>query len=129
MLTYRNEAAFSRALVTAMRNKKWFVQRIESGETGKGIPDLYTIAPGGMAMWIELKRERCSLPRDGFVEIHWRPGQQSWLNDVVLRKQRAFTIACFDNGIITIPHCDIYPHNKVLLDLCSYSKDIKELLK
>lgn len=129
MLTYRNEAAFSKALVTAMRNRGWFVQRIESGETGKGIPDLYVIAPGGVAMWIELKREHCNLPRDGSVEIHWRPGQQSWLSGVTARKQKAFTIACFDNGILTIPHHDVWAHNLVLLDLCTYSKDIGDLLK
>lgn len=129
MLAYRNEAAFSKALVTAMRNKGWFVQRIESGETGKGIPDIYAIAPGGYAIWLELKREHYNLPSQGAVEIHWRSGQQSWLNGVVNRKQKAFTIACFDNGIITIPHVDIWPENKVLLDLCTYSRDIKELLK
>lgn len=129
MTDYRNEAAFSKALVSVMRRRGWFVQRIESGETGKGIPDIYAIAPTYVPMWLELKREHESLPRSGCVEIHWRPGQQSWLHDVVSRKQLAYTVACFDNGILSIPHYDIWPENKVLLDLCEYSRDISSLLR
>lgn len=128
MLAYRSEAAFSKALVTAMRAKRWFVQRIESGETGKGIPDIYAITPGGKAMWLELKREHKDLPSCGTVEIHWRPGQQSWLNEVTLRKQEAFTVACFNNGIIMIPHDKIWPCNTVDLQVCTYSPDIRGLL-
>lgn len=128
MPSYRNEAAFSNALVKAMRARGWFVQRIESGTTGKGIPDLFTITPGNAALWLELKREHGRLPRTGSVLIHWRPGQQAWLHDVTKRKQRAFTIACFDNGILTIPHDEIWREDRVLLGLCYYSKDIKELL-
>lgn len=128
MPSYRNEAAFSNALVKAMRARGWFVQRIESGTTGKGIPDLFTITPSNVALWLELKREHGRLPGTGSVLIHWRPGQQAWLNDVTKRKQRAFTIACFDNGILTIPHTEIWREDKVLLNLCYYSKDIKELL-
>ena len=81
MINYRNEAAFSKALVTALRNKGWFVQRIESGETGKGIADIYTVSPTGVAMWLELKRVHMNIPsKINFVDIPWRPGQQAWLS-------------------------------------------------
>ena len=127
MLSYRNEAAFSKALVTAMRNKGIFVQRIESGETGKGIPDLFVITKG-TPMWIELKRVHGTCSGKFAVEIPWRPGQQAWLNDVAKRGMKCMTLACFDDGIVKIEHDRIY--NKNLVGTCDiqYYKDIRSLL-
>lgn len=128
MLTYRNEAAFSKALVTAMRNKGIFVQRIESGETGKGIPDLFVITKG-TPMWIELKRVHGTCSNKSFVEIPWRPGQQAWLNDVQSRGVCCMTLACFDDGILKI-QAGIYSGNRVPLGFgfAEYYKDIRSLL-
>ena len=130
MLSYKNEAAFSKALITAMRARGWFVQRIESGEMGKGIPDIFAISPTRIPMWLELKREHTTLHRKGAVEIHWRPGQQAWLNDVSQRGVLSFTLACFDDGILQIPHNHIYTQNIVPAGWVgvTYYKDIKELL-
>ena len=128
MLTYRNEAAFSKALVTAMRNKGIFVQRIESGETGKGIPDLFVITKK-VPMWIELKRIHDTCSNKMSVEIPWRPGQQAWLNDVQSRGVRCMTLACFDDGILKI-QAGIYHGNRVPLGFgfAEYYKDIRSLL-
>ena len=126
MLSYRNEAAFSKALVTAMRNKGIFVQRIESGETGKGIPDLFVITKG-TPMWIELKRVHGACHRD-YVEIPWRPGQQAWLNDVQSRGVKCATLACFDDGILLIDHRTIWNKNLVPIQVCRYYPDIRSLL-
>lgn len=129
MINYRNEAAFSKALVTALRNKGWFVQRIESGETGKGIADIYTVSPTGVAMWLELKRVHMNIPsKINFVDIPWRPGQQAWLSVLYTYKQKVFTLACFDNGILRIPHHTVWQQNLVLIDECTYYKDIRSLL-
>ena len=127
MLAYRNEAAFSKALCAAMRAKGIFVQRIESGETGKGIPDLFIITKG-TPMWIELKRvhDTCSTKR--CVKIPWRPGQQAWLNDVTCRGMECMTLACFDDGILKIEHHTAYTANLVPLQVCRYYKDIRSLL-
>ena len=127
-LSYKNEAAFSKVLVTSMRNRGWFVQRIESGETGKGIPDIYAVSAGGSSYWLELKRVHKVLGRDLTVEIPWRPGQQSWLHAVTMRNQKCRTLACFDDGILEIPHDVIWPKNVVLIEKCQYYKSIKELL-
>ena len=126
MLSYRNEAAFSKDLVTAMRNKGIFVQRIESGETGKGIPDLFIITKG-TPMWIELKRVHGACHRD-YVEIPWRPGQQAWLNDVQSRGVKCATLACFDDGILLIDHRTIWNKNLVPVQVCGYYPDIRSLL-
>lgn len=129
MINYRNEAAFSKALVTALRNKGWFVQRIESGETGKGIADIYTVSPTGVAIWLELKRVHMNIPsKINFVDIPWRPGQQAWLSVLHTYKQKVFTLACFDNGILRIPHHTVWQQNLVLIDECTYYKDIRSLL-
>lgn len=129
MISYRNEAAFSKALVTALRNRGWFVQRIESGETGKGIADIYTVSPTGVAMWLELKRVHMNIPsKINFVDIPWRPGQQAWLSVLHTYKQKVFTLACFDNGILRIPHHTVWQQNLVLIDECVYFKDIRSLV-
>ena len=127
MLTYRNEAAFSKALVTAMRNKGIFVQRIESGETGKGIPDLFVITKG-TPMWIELKRVHDTCSDKQYFTIPWRPGQQAWLHDVTYRGMVCMTLACYDDGIIKITHWDLYTANMVCKELVTYYKDIRSLL-
>ena len=127
MLSYRNEAAFSKALCTAMRAKGIFVQRIESGETGKGIPDLFVITKG-VPMWIELKRIHTTCSNKRVITIPWRPGQQAWLYDVRARNVATATIACFDDGILRIPHTCLWPSNVVNTSLCDYYKDIRSLL-
>lgn len=129
MNAYANEAAFSRALVLAMRRKGYFVQRIESAETGRGIPDIYCII-AGHSVWIELKRIHGNIQR--FSTIPWRPGQQAWLHTVCARKQIVMTLACFDNGILQIQHnklyCDNIVDTSITEDCCTY-KDIKEVLQ
>lgn len=128
MLTYRNEAAFSRALCAAMRAKGIFVQRIESGETGKGIPDLFVITKG-TPMWIELKRVHDTCGRKPVLEVPWRPGQQAWLNDVQSRGVTCMTLVCYDDGIIKI-QAGIYHENRVPMGFgfTKYYRDIKDLL-
>lgn len=125
---YRTEAEFSKAVCNTLRHHGWFIQRIESGTTGRGIPDIYAISPDGKAVWLELKREHAEI---GYmplpVYIHWRPGQQAWLYEVVKRGQTAFTLACFDDVILQIDHTKLYTGNKVLPALCTWIKSLKSL--
>lgn len=131
MFNYRNEASFSNALCKAMRNKGWFIQRIESGTTGKGIPDIYSISPQCTAIWFELKRVHHNC---GPVEqIPWRPGQQAWLRDVVNRSQSALTLVAFNDCILVISHLKVFHDNTVQVagvdaPLCTKYKNFKELL-
>ena len=112
MFKYRNEAMFSRALCERLRAHGWFVQRIESHETGKGIPDIYAISPDKTAVWLELKRahKKCPLEED---KIQWRPGQQAWLHTVSVRKQVAMTLVCYDDYIAVIKHDRVYKEGMV----------------
>lgn len=110
---YRNESSFSRALVASLRRQKWFVQRIESGTTGKGIPDIYAISPKGQAMWLELKvipgkeTQRLYIP--------WRPGQQSWMLEANKYGQQCFTLVGFKdmNGVAVLKCLKPFPDNNV----------------
>lgn len=112
---YKSEAEFSKAFCLHLRKKGWFVQRIESGLTGKGIPDIYAVSPNNVPWWFELKRNRgeeiCRATNP--VYIHWRPGQQPWLHDLTKRKQHCATIACFDDALLYIKHNEIFKGNKI----------------
>lgn len=126
MFKYKNEAMFSRAVCEELRKKGYFVQRIESHETGKGIPDIYAISPTGQAVWIELKRAHKNSP---VVEdkVQWRPGQQAWLHTVTRRKQLAVTLVCYNDCIALIKHEHIYTDNIVSSASMCYIHSLKEL--
>ena len=108
MFNYRNEAAFSKAFVQHLRKYGWFVQRIESGSTGRGVPDIYCISPQGNAFWFELKRVHMNAAGHKVLSIPWRPGQQTWLHGVHKYNQRVFTLACFNDMILVIKHDKIH---------------------
>lgn len=105
---YRNEAAFSRAFTEALRRRKWFIQRIESGTTGKGIPDIYAISPfHWQSMWFELKREHTLFVTSGPNIVHWRPGQQAWMHEVSKYGIPCQTVVAFDNAVVVVPHWEV----------------------
>ena len=111
----RNEAAFSAVLVKKLKENKWFVQRIESGTTGRGIPDLYVVSPSGVPMWIELKRIHMKVfeRRPAFINVTWRPGQQNWLRRVNRYGQNACTLIAFDDCFGVVPSSKRYEKNIV----------------
>lgn len=113
MVKYRDEAAFSNALVKKLRARGYFVQRIESPLTGRGIPDIYCIDPSGSSMWIELKR----VHRDAIdsVLVPWRPGQQAWLTQVWKKGVKTYTWVACDNCLVKIPMSHHYNGNWVSL--------------
>lgn len=113
MFYYRNEAAFSNAFVKHLRKYNWFVQRIESGTTGRGVPDIYCISPKGNAFWFELKRVHMNAFGRTALSIPWRPGQQAWLHGAHAFMQNAYTLACFDDVILVIKHDKIYQDNVI----------------
>jgi hypothetical protein len=72
-----DEKKFSRALCPKLRELGWWVQPIESGETGLGIPDLY-MAKNHVALWMELKAVHVNWPT--IMRLPFRPGQYAWLH-------------------------------------------------
>lgn len=117
MFRYKHEAEFSRALCSFLRKKGWFVQRIESGTTGRGVPDIYAVNPAHMPVWLELKRIHTYVRYGSTITVPWREGQQAWLTNITKLGQYAYTLACCDNLILRIPHDKTYPENRISLGL------------
>ena len=89
-MQYKTESRFRNQLVNEMRLEGFEVQGIESGMTGRGIPDLYfskikrnpIVGQGERSEfedkgWIELKNITGKL-KDPVI-IDFRPGQYEWL--------------------------------------------------
>jgi hypothetical protein len=125
---YTNEAAFSKAVCAHLRKQGWFIQRIETGSTGRGVPDIYAIAPEGTAMWLELKRVHKTAKGRHYLDIPWRPGQQAWLYTVSkVYKQNAYTLCACDDCILKISHFKIYKNDCVILNECGKIPSIRAL--
>ncbi len=84
------EAEWSKYVTTRLRNAAWFVQRIESGTTGRGIPDIFVVSPDNKAFWIENKilpgipEDKLALGAPVKIKLPYRPGQISWHEQVYL---------------------------------------------
>jgi hypothetical protein len=72
-----SESDFSHHLQPALKAAKCFVQAIESGITGCGIPDLFIRTRSGNAVWMELKH--LYYPLGQSFTVPYRPGQYPWL--------------------------------------------------
>lgn len=117
MFNYRNEAAFSKAVCSHLRAQHFFVQRIETGSTGRGVPDIFAISPLGEPMWLELKRVHKKCTR--FVCVPWRPGQQAWLHEVnTVYRVTCKTLVAMDDCIICVSHNII--HKNDIIDTQKY---------
>jgi hypothetical protein len=70
-------------------------QRIESGSTASGIPDMFIQCPFFNA-WVELKQVT---PKKDIFSMPWRPGQMAWI-----KKYKAFgsnfALICAINDVI-----------------------------
>lgn len=128
MFPYRNEASFSKAVCAKLRKQGCFVQRIETGSTGRGVPDIYCIYPDGTPVWLELKRVHCSAKGRDRLKVPWRAGQQAWLREVSkVYKQLCYTLCCCDDVILQIPHTLLHPNDIVLFSKCHFIWSISQL--
>jgi Holliday junction resolvase len=91
------EAQFRGLLVRHLREDGWFVQTIESSETGIGIPDVYMIR-NGCALWMELKKMPHNWPTS--YRVPFRPGQYGWLHTNRTHKGLSFVGIRAMNGYV-----------------------------
>lgn len=128
---YPNEHSFVAYFTKQLKNMGHFVQRIESGLTGKGIPDLFAVIEG-IPMWIEFKREHYKIKNTNLIS--WRPGQRAWLRRVGT-DMMCYTIVMFDDiiGVIThgyySRHPLDYPKNRVRREQIFESSSIGQIVK
>jgi hypothetical protein len=107
------------------------IQRIETGTTGKGVPDLY-LRYHTRELWVELK----NMPRDsiyaGQFEIPWRAGQQSWHLDYYRAcKSPVTTVVAMRDGFLLIPLYKRFVKNVVKLNAvysCTRLHDVVRIL-
>jgi hypothetical protein len=112
-MPYRSEAAFSRALLLELKKRFSFVQRIESGETGRGIPDVY-LRSAATEMWLELKNMPYAKVFDGSWQVPWRPGQLAWhLRYYKAAGRPVYTVAALADGFLVIPATSLFTGNRV----------------
>lgn len=127
MFNYRNEAAFSKAVCTHLRKNNWFVQRIETGSIGRGVPDIYAISPAGDAWWLELKRVHTTADAKLHAKIPWRPGQQAWLHTASIYRQNVSTLVAFDDCIVVVSHEKIWQNDIINMSQCKKIPSISAL--
>lgn len=110
---YRNEAQFSRALMKILRLRVPLIQRIESGLTGAGIPDIW-LRWVSTEMWVELKNDPYHSILKGPWVVSWRKGQQAWAQDYRLSCGRiTYTVVALCDGFVVIPMNKRYVNNVV----------------
>jgi hypothetical protein len=112
---YNSEAAFSSALLKALkiRAKRILILRIESGETARGIPDIY-IRNHDREYWIELKNVKRLSVQSALWQIPWRPGQQTWASQYKRCSGLcSFTIVALRDGYMIVPMLSKFKNNIV----------------
>ncbi len=73
----RLESSLRKSLTNKFKSLKFFVQNIESGSTGVGIPDMY-VECATTNCWIEVKTTHNPKRAGTLIKPDWRPGQLAW---------------------------------------------------
>lgn len=118
-MVYKSEAAFSRALSSALKKQGAIVTRIETGMTSQGVPDMFVQMNGG-DVWLELKNmpgiDDEAVVKRGSIKVAWRPGQQAWgINywRMHARKKCTYTVVAGKNTFYIITTNSVFPKNEV----------------
>lgn len=115
---YRSEALFSVALVSLLRARGYMVQRIESQETGVGIPDIYAVKDG-KHYWLEAKNIPQQEPSVECFKVPWRKGQQAWAQAYrSFSGKVSYTVCAFKKTIAIIPMVKVFRGNIVQYSDC-----------
>ena len=75
---YKTEHEFSRSFSDRLAKARLMVTRIESHNTGNGIPDMF-VCGHGLDTWLELKNDPKLSIKDKQIKVAWRPGQIVWM--------------------------------------------------
>lgn len=97
-MSRKPESEFRSALSASMRKAGFFVQALESGSTGSGIPDLYYSFDEETRGFMELKVIRADWPCDR--KVPFRPGQAAWLRNDFDHGGQDLVAIKYDNGVL-----------------------------
>lgn len=101
---YKTEHEFSKSLSDRLAKAGLMVTRIESHNTGNGIPDMF-VCGRGLDTWLELKNGPKLSIKDKAIKVAWRPGQVAWMYTYFLkhRTKTCLTLVAASDGIFIIP--------------------------
>lgn len=106
---YKTEHDFSKSLSGRLAKTGLMVTRIESHNTGNGIPDMF-VCGRGLDIWLELKNDPKLSVKDKVIKVAWRPGQVAWMYTYFQkhRTKSCLTLVAASDGIFIIPMTAIY---------------------
>ncbi len=101
---YKTEHEFSKSLSDRLAKAGLMVTRIESHNTGNGIPDMF-VCGRGLDTWLELKNDPKLSVKDKVIKVAWRPGQTAWMYTYFQkhRTKSCLTLVAVSDGIFIIP--------------------------
>ena len=101
---YKTEHEFSKSLSDRLTKASLMVTRIESHNTGNGIPDMF-VCGRGLDTWLELKNDPKLSVKDKVIKVAWRPGQVAWMYTYFqkYRIKNCLTFVAVSDGIFIIP--------------------------
>ena len=101
---YKTEHEFSKSFSDRLAKAGLMVTRIESHNTGNGIPDMF-VCGHGLDTWLELKNDPKLSVRDKVIKVAWRPGQVAWMYTYFQkhRTKSCLTLVAASDGIFIIP--------------------------
>ncbi len=101
---YKTEHEFSRSFSDRLVKAHLMVTRIESHNTGNGIPDMF-VCGRGLDTWLELKNDPKLSIKDKQIKVAWRPGQLAWMYTYFQKHitKCCLTIVAASDGIFIVP--------------------------
>ena len=101
---YKTEHEFSKSLSDRLTKAGLMLTRIESHNTGNGIPDMF-VCGRGLDTWLELKNDPKLSIKDKVIKVAWRPGQVAWMYTYFQkhRTKSCLTLVAASDGIFIIP--------------------------
>lgn len=111
---YKTEHDFSKSLSGILSKEHIMVTRIESHNTGNGIPDMF-VCGRGLDTWLELKNDPKLMLHDKVIKVEWRPGQVPWAYTYFQKHttKSTLTLVSVKDGIFIIPMTQVFKNHTV----------------
>lgn len=123
---YKTEHDFSKSLSDRLAKARLMVTRIESHNTGNGIPDIF-VCGRGLDTWLELKNDPKLSIKDKAIKVAWRPGQIAWMYTYFQKHmfKNCLTLVAASDGIFIIPMTSAFKDHIVLNPQSISYEDLK----
>lgn len=112
---YKTEHEFSKSFLDRLAKERLMVTRIESHNTGNGIPDMF-VCGRGIDTWLELKNDTKLSIKDKQIKVAWRPGQIVWMFTYFQKHMTkcCLTLVAASDGIFIVPMTSAFKDHIVL---------------